>query len=177
MKTALCVLILLAFYNGAIAQYHDMVASRNINTMLVDFANKFLTTKDYTAMMRYYKPIDTLWSTLNGKMDSSFTNPFVFYGTGYVPFNYHFEHEIFFDGSEKLNVHFRNKRAWEKVELEINFKGNHVSNATIRCATDMEQESSNSYSCTMDSLGLMEVSTQTLKEFEEKIKRILPYLQ
>lgn len=177
MKTALCLLIFLAFYQGALAQYYDMVASKNINSILITFTQNFLDNKSYSEdSIVFATPRDTVWSTLKGKLDSNFITPIVFFGKGYIPFDYDFEHEIFVDGGERLNVHFRNKRAWEKVELEINFKNKHVSNATIRCVTNIELQEFNSMSCTVDSLGLMKVSTSTLKEFEENLKRILPYL-
>ena len=169
---------MLPLYRGAIAQYYDLVSSQNINAMLIDFTQKFLEEKSYTEDSIVFKvPQDTVWSTLKGGLDSNFITPFVFFGSGYIPFNYSFEHEVLTNGSARLRVFFRNKKAWDKVECEFIYKNKNIISANIKCIWDMELQSSNSYSCTMNSLGLMKVSTSTLREFEERLKRILPYLK
>lgn len=177
MKTIMFVLIILAFYNGAIAQYYDLVASKNINNMLITFTENFLANKGYAEFVTYDTPVDTVWSTLEGKLDSNFITPCIFYGIGYIPFDYHFEHKIFTDGSGKLKVYFKDKVAFEKVEYEVIYKNNNIINANIKCIWDLELQSFNTYSCSTNSIGLMEVSTSTLKEFEERLQRILPYLK
>ncbi len=169
---------MLPLYRGALAQYYDLVSSKNINSMLITFTQNFLENKSYSEDSTVFTPPrDTVWSYLEGKLDSNFVTPIVFFGKGYIPFDYNFEHQIFTDGGEKLLVYFRNKVAFEKVECEFIYKNRNIISANIKCIWDMELQSSNSYSCTMDSPGLMKVSTSTLREFEERLKRILPYLK
>lgn len=169
---------MLPLYRGAIAQYYDLVSSKKINAMLIDFTGEFLKNKPYNEdSIAFTIPVDTVWSYLEGKLDSNFTTPIVFFGNGYVPFDYNFEHQIFTDGREKLLVYFRNKVAFEKVECEFIYKDRNIISADIKCIWDIEIPSFNTYSCSLDSLGIMKVSTSTLKEFEERLKRILPYLR
>lgn len=159
------------------AQYYDMVASKNINTILIEFTQNFLENKSYSEdSIVFETPTDTVWSIMKGKLDSNSITPFVFFGSGYIPFDYTFEHQIFIDGSEKLRINFRNKVAFEKVECEFIYKNKNIINADIKCIWDLDLEYYNSYTCTVDSLGIMKVSTSTLKEFEERLGRILPYL-
>ena len=180
MKTGiLFLLIMLPLYHGAIAQYYDLVASKNINTMLVDFAEEFLKNKPYSEDSAVFVvPVDTLWSTLEGKLDSSFITPFVFFGKGYAPFDYDFEHKIFTDSTENLLIYFRKKMWSDKFECEFIYKNKHIVSASIKRIKDLEfPDKFEIYTCNSDSLGIMAVSTNTVKEFEERLKLILPYLK
>jgi len=165
----------------AIAQYYDLIASKNINYLLMDFTKKCIK-KGYNEQEYFLSPVDTVWSTIKGQLDSSYADPFVFFGSGYVPFDYSFEHKILKDSSEHLRIHFRNKSAFDRINCEFIYKNKQIRSAKIECIWYSELQGSmpytntNSYICTTDLLGMLKVSTSTLKEFEERLKRILPYL-
>lgn len=170
-------LIILAFYGGAIAQYNDLVASKNINSMLVQFTKTFLEGKYYSEDTIFQVPQDTVWSTLKGMEEKDFHSPCIFYGTGYSPFDYSFEHKKFLDGSEHLRIFFRERLAFDKIEFEITYENTCLKSSNFLCILDVtDRDNSYYYACKKDMFDMMLVSTNTVKEFEEKLKMILPYL-